>query len=181
MIKLKGTWLIYILIIYILVIIETSFFPQFRFFQVKPDLVLLFVVSVALLKGYWEGAVLGIVAGFFMGIISWNLCGIYMLPYALAGFFAGQIKERVEPDNILVPLLSSLGASALFSFIFWFLGSSLEIIKTTPQDFVNSILFILLNILFSLPIFYFVRFVLFSSDDDVLHKSTSVKGDYLLQ
>ena len=154
----------YFLVIVTFALLQSSFFPQFQIMQTRPDLILLFVISIGLLKGSREGAVTGAGAGIIAGIISWNVWGLYFLVYSLAGFFAGFIPEKVEPDIFIVPLLSGLVGSVGMALIFSVLGPSLDLFYPTGDDLIRTLIFTGWNGFFSIPVFWVSRYVLISPD-----------------
>lgn len=160
----KITPVIYFFTVAAMLIAQMSFFPQLKIGWVKPDLVLLFVISVGLLKGYREGAVTGALAGLMAGVLSWNIWGLYSLVYSLAGFISGLVPEKVEPDNFIIPLISGAAGSVLFSLIFALLGPSLELFYPDSPDFYKSLVFTGWNCIMSIPVFLICRYVLVCSD-----------------
>jgi rod shape-determining protein MreD len=156
----RFSTLIFAITMLIMVLLQTSFFPQFAITRVKPDLVLLFVISVGLLRGVKEGVVAGALGSVITGLVSWNVWGLYFLAYTLAGFTAGVITEKVEPDNFIVPLMSGLLGSVGICLIFALLGPSLELFYLTGEDFYRSLFFVGLNSAFSIPVFLVSRYIL---------------------
>jgi rod shape-determining protein MreD len=73
---------------------------------VKPDLVLVIVITYALLKGPYVGINLGLCAGFFMDLASGNIIGGGVLTKLLAGCAAGILEKTIFKDNLLVPTLA---------------------------------------------------------------------------
>lgn len=162
--KNKTIPIIYFFTVLVMTLLQTSFFPQFKLGWVKPDLVLLFVISVGLIRGYKEAVITGALAGLMAGIISWNIWGLYVLAYSLVGFTAGLVPEKVEPDNLIIPLLSGLSGSLQFSLIFALLGPSLELFYPEGIDFYKSLIFAGWNGFLAVPVFLVCRYVLVTSD-----------------
>lgn len=156
----RASILIYILVIIVMALLQTSFFPQFILLRIKPDLILLFVISIGLLKGYREGIIVGLIGGIITGIVSWNLWGLYILCYCLAGLAAGTVPERVETDNFLVPLLTAVIGSAGFALVFSAVAILLDIYYPTFADLYKIPVFILWNAIFALPVFFICKNVI---------------------
>lgn len=175
------TWLIYIITITMMVIFQTSFFPQFVILRVKPDLVLLFALSVGLLKGYREGAIVGAVAGVITGLISGNLWGIYVLVYSLAGFVAGLVPEKVEPDNIFIPLAVEIGGSVGAALVFALIGKTLNLFIPTTGDYYKALIFLGWNAFFSIPVFWLSRYLLVRPSAKMELEATGMGSDYLIE
>jgi len=171
----RASILIYILVITIMALLQTSFFPQFIILRIKPDLVLLFVISIGLLKGYREGILVGFIGGIITGIVSWNLWGLYILCYCLAGLTAGTIPERIETDNFLVPFLSAIIGSAGFAFVFSGVAILLDIYYPTFADLYKIPVFLIWNAIFALPVFFMCKNVIVPPGRE-LEFDTSVKN-----
>lgn len=156
----KLAWPIYFISIVLLALLQTSFFPQFMLTRVKPDLVLLFVISVGLLRGSREGALTGLLAGIISGVVSWTPWGPYILGYSLVGFAAGIIPEKVELDKVILPLISGMVGSLAFTIIFTLLAMLFDFIQYSPADLYKVVLFLIWNAIFCLPMYYTGKFIL---------------------
>jgi rod shape-determining protein MreD len=178
--KIRLLWVIYIATIIFLALMQTSFLPQFILCRVKPDLVLLFVISTGLLMGFKEGVYVGAAAGLIVGIISQNIWGMYVLVYCLAGFSAGLLTEKVEPDNFVVPLLFGTAASAGSALVFILLGQWLDLFYPGDTEFYKVLVFLAWNAGFSIPVFLVVKYILIGADKDAGHKPQGIKSDYII-
>jgi rod shape-determining protein MreD len=177
----KFSWIIYTVTIIFMLLLQTSFFPQFALLRIKPDIVLLFVLSIGLLKGYREGVIAGAVAGVAAGLISWNIWGFYILCYCLAGFAGGVILEKLEPDNFLVPLFSGACTSAAFALIFLLIGPIFQVYYLQGADIYRSLLFAVVNSAFSIPVFLISKYMLVSPGARMDLKSLGIKSDYVIE
>lgn len=80
----------------------------------KPDLVLVIVISYALLKGPYLGTNIGLFAGFFMDLAAGNIIGVGALCKMLAGFSAGLLEKTIYKDNFLVPVIAAFVGTVIF-------------------------------------------------------------------
>jgi rod shape-determining protein MreD len=104
------------------IVLQASVFPCFALFGAKPDLVLLLVVSTGLRLGYRGGAAMGFIAGLLLGCFSLSPCGAAALIYGVAGFLSGVVRNRTYPDEIVIPLETTLGATLVtFLLSYWIL------------------------------------------------------------
>jgi rod shape-determining protein MreD len=83
-------------------------------FLVKPDLILVIVISYALLKGPYLGTNIGLFAGFFMDLAAGNIIGVGALCKMLAGFSAGLLEKTIFKDNLLVPVIAVFFGTVIF-------------------------------------------------------------------
>lgn len=82
--------------------------------QVTPDLVLIMVVSLGLLRGPDQGLFYGILAGFFMDLLSGNIIGIQTLSKMALGFSSGFMEKNIFKDNVLIPAVTVFAATIVF-------------------------------------------------------------------
>ena len=94
------------------------------------DLPLLFVYSVAMLRGAKAGAVCGLLLGLIQDIFTANVFGFHLLTRTLIGFGCGSIKEIVYRTNYhyhaLFVFCLSLAVRALFIIPQYFLAGGWE-------------------------------------------------------
>lgn len=81
---------------------QTSLFGNISLWGIRPDLVLVVVVAYGLHYGPAPGAVLGLVAGFFVDVYGGRLIGMGGLAKLTAGAVAGLIGETVFRERALV-------------------------------------------------------------------------------
>jgi rod shape-determining protein MreD len=177
----KISWIIYFLTVTTLALLQTSFFPQFRMFFVKPDLLLLFVISVGLIKGYREGVIVGAMAAVLCSLLSWNLLGVYLLGYCLAGFVTGLVPERINADNFIVPLISGLAGTLGFSIIFFVAGSLVEQLYISWSDLYRILVLIFWNGLFSIPVFFVSKFLIIPPGTAINLDAQGIKSSYFIK
>jgi rod shape-determining protein MreD len=92
-----------------------------------PDLVMLVVISLALVQGPNEGAVVGFCGGLLLDVVppAEGQLGRWALVLALVGWFAGRAADAAE-ESALVPVLvvalSSAGSVLLYAGLGYALG-----------------------------------------------------------
>jgi len=71
-----------------------------------PDLLLVVVVSLGLLRGSVAGAVLGFVGGLVVDLLTLETLGVTSLVLTLAGFWAGRYAETTGRDRRFAPVVA---------------------------------------------------------------------------
>ncbi len=111
----------------------------------KPDLVLVTVITYGLLRGAWCGAGLGLAAGLAADLFSGGVLGIGALSRMIAGFLAGLLEKIIFKDNLLVPALALLAGTIVAETIFLLVHSALawhfgSILYLVPRILAISVL-----------------------------------------
>jgi rod shape-determining protein MreD len=82
--------------------------------QVTPDLVLIMVVSWGLLRGPDQGLFFGLLAGFFLDILSGGLIGVQALSKMALGFSSGFMEKTIFKDNLIIPAVTVFVVTLVF-------------------------------------------------------------------
>jgi rod shape-determining protein MreD len=144
------------IIIVLLVSIKYSFFSfkQYTFFyNIIPDLVLIFTVFNGIFFGSYFGMIFGAFAGFTLDMCYINLVGMNLLIYAAIGFLVIIIEKKIDIENFIL--------AGIIIFIYFIIKSVLYLIFGTlyePSEvigyFQNYFIWqLLFTILFSIPVF----------------------------
>lgn len=123
-----------------------------------PDVLLLVVISVGLLRGAVPGALAGFLGGLVIDLLTLDTLGLSSLVLTLAGFWAGRYAEttargRHLPALVAAPAITVL-AAVLASALRYLLGEEVVV----QQALVAALLpTLLLNIALALPVHALVR------------------------
>ena len=83
----------------IVFILQSSVLP-FIFGEVtQPNLILVFVVLIALHMGQKMGITTALIGGFCQDVIIGNFFGVHLLPYLIIAFVCGAIGENIDRDQ----------------------------------------------------------------------------------
>ena len=105
--------------------VQSTFVEKFALFDVRPDLVLLILVYVALSGGHIEGTLLGFFAGFLQDVYAPGHFGLNALAKSIVGFTVGYGHGSIVIENILTRGLILFGAAFghdVFYFVFYHRG-----------------------------------------------------------
>lgn len=123
---MKTKILIYSMCIFLFTIIQSTVLDYIRIFNVKPNLLIVFVVSAALLKGNKEGAVVGFFAGLSQDIASGKVIGFYTLLGMYLGLFIGLLNKRIYRENFLVIVFFTFISTFFYEGAVYLLGTFLK-------------------------------------------------------
>jgi rod shape-determining protein MreD len=105
-------FIVYLLLLGVILILQTTVLEIITIAGIKPDLVMLLVVLSGFLLGTKEGAFLGFVGGIVEDLFSGSYFGLNALSKMAAGYLAGIAGERLYRENIpvatIVTFLTSL-------------------------------------------------------------------------
>ncbi|WP_051585768.1 rod shape-determining protein MreD [Caldanaerobius polysaccharolyticus] len=133
-------------------VIQSTLFRFIGIYGIKPDLMLILVISFALLDGGIEGAILGLFAGFLQDVFFSPGIGMTMIPYFISGLFAGYYNNHVFREKTLTAFVFTLLYSLLFN-----LTMTLEILIVKHSiSVIASIQNILISTLFNCAITLFL-------------------------
>lgn len=107
-----------ILLLISVALIQSTVMPHLTLWGVKPDLMLLVVISWSLLRGAREGIVWGFIGGFCLDLFSGTPFGLSALALLIASFFSGFGEATVFRTHVILPLATVLLASLIYNFIF---------------------------------------------------------------
>ncbi len=145
-------------IVFVAAILEVSVFSDVRILGGVPDLLLVAVVAVALLRG----SILGACAGFFAGLVldtaTLETLGLSSLLLTLIGYWVGRYGETTGRDRTHAPFLSV----AVVTFLYALGGLALRFVLGEPAPARHVLLDTLfqgiaLNLILTLPLYAIVR------------------------
>lgn len=103
--------------IFITLIVQAVVMPSLSIQGIRPDLLLIVVVSASLLYGKEAGVGAGFFAGLLQDLASGNVFGLNLLAKMAVGYLFGLAERKVFKENILLPVLALLLATLLNSAI----------------------------------------------------------------
>jgi rod shape-determining protein MreD len=152
-------------VLFLAVVLQISIFSGVDIFGGRPDLLLVTLVMVALLRGTIFGAVAGFGAGLLYDMGTFGTLGFIALLYTLAGYWIGRYGETTGRDRSHAPLLSVAVVTVLFSFgalmLHFMLGENAPAREVLVESLVPTVL---LNLLIAVPVYAAVRRILRPAD-----------------
>lgn len=140
--------------IFCITLLQTNFMGFIEVYNIKPNLFIILIVSIALLRGNVEGAAVGFFTGLVQDLISGRIIGLYALLGLYIGFIMGSVNKRLYRENILISIFFTFIATIFYELVV-FLTVLLSGINT---DFIKALTTIILpeaiyNGVMSIPIF----------------------------
>jgi rod shape-determining protein MreD len=147
-------------LLFIAAILQVSIFAEVHVLGGVPDLLLVTLVAVALLRGTIVGAAGGFFAGLLVDTATLGQLGLTSLVLTIAGYWIGRYGETTGRDRAHAPFLSVGVVTILYSFglllVHFVLGE-----RAPAGAMLHGLLPTLaLNLLLTAPVYALVRRVL---------------------
>src|SRR5438105_14032459 len=144
-------------LLFLAVLVQVSILGGYSPLGGCPDVLLVVLVSIDLLRGSIFGAIAGFGAGFLADIANLGTLGFTSLLLTVAGFWIGRYGETTARDRFHAPYLSVLVVTVLYAFsalaLRFVLGESVpahQVLTGLPAS-------VLLNLILTLPVYALVR------------------------
>ncbi len=147
-------------LLFVIAILQVSAFSTISLFGGGPDVLLVTLVSIGLLRGSLTGAVAGFAAGLIVDIATLGTLGVTSLLLTLAGYWAGRYGETTGRGQTRAPLVATVAATMLVALggygLYSVLGESVA-----PRSFFSALPATLAwNALLAYPVFRLTRRVI---------------------
>jgi rod shape-determining protein MreD len=163
-------------LLFVAAIAQVSIFSQLHVFGAVPDVLLVTLVSLALLRGSVAGAVGGFFAGLLVDTASLGTLGLTSLVLTLAGYWIGRYGETTGRDRAHAPFVSVAVVTVLYQFgllvVHFVLGESAPA-GAVARSLVPAIV---LNLILTAPIYALVRRLLRPAQREELTAEVQLLG-----
>jgi rod shape-determining protein MreD len=145
-------------LLFAVAILQVAVFNSVSIFGGTPDVLLVTLIAVSLLRGSVAGAVGGFFAGLVVDTATLETLGLTSLLLILAGYWTGRYGETTGRDKTHAPLL----AVGVITVLYTILGLVLRFLLGEGES-VAHVLFhtlppeLLLNLLVTVPVYAFTR------------------------
>ncbi len=105
--------LLWVILAVFLYVVQCSLIPIVTMNGIKPDLLMIAVLSTGLLTGKEKGVAVGFFFGMLADLASGGVFGLHTLSKMAIGYGAGLLERKVFKENILLPLLAVMVATVI--------------------------------------------------------------------
>ncbi len=145
-------------LVFVAALLQATIVAGMDIFGGAPDLLLLTLIGIALLRGSVAGAVAGFCGGLLLDILTLDTLGVTSLLLAVAGYWTGRYGETTGRDRAHAPLLAVVVVTvlvALFGYGLHFLiGEEVSARRVVVETLLPSVG---LNLLLAVPVFAVCR------------------------
>lgn len=107
------------LILIVNLIFDSTIFQYSRIMGIKPDFIIVIVVSYAILRGSSYSSIIGLTAGILVDMMYGKVFGINAISYMITGYVIGMIHENVFKDSVLPAIIFNFAAVFVCQHIFF--------------------------------------------------------------
>jgi rod shape-determining protein MreD len=144
-------------LLFVAAVFQVSDFSQIDVFGAAPDLLLVTLVAVSLLRGSVAGATGGFFAGLIVDTASLGTLGLTSLVLTIGGFWIGRYGETTGRDRAHAPYLSIAVVTVIYEVgllvVHFVLGES----APAGAVFASLLPAVILNLIVTGPIYALVR------------------------
>jgi rod shape-determining protein MreD len=163
-------------LLFVAAVAQVSIFAQLHVFGAVPDLLLVSLVAMALLRGSVVGAVGGFFAGLVVDTATLGTMGLTSLVLTLAGYWIGRYGETTGRDRAHAPFLSVAVVTVLYELgllvVHFVLGESAPA-GAVVRSLVPAIV---LNLILTAPIYALARRLLRGAEREELSAEVQLLG-----
>lgn len=123
---MKHRVIIYTLCIVLITVLQTTIIDYISISGIKPNLLLVFVVSVALLRGNVEGAVIGFTTGLILDMLFGRVLGFFALLGFYLGIVIGSVNRRLYRENFLVAIFLTFVSTVVYEGLVYLLNAFMK-------------------------------------------------------
>ncbi len=117
---MKIKILFYALTILIIILIQSTILEYLSILNIQPNIMIVFIICIALLNGNIEGASVGFAAGLLQDMLFGYSVGFYALLGMYLGYAAGSSNKRLYKEHLIVAVLFTFIWSFAYEFAFYF-------------------------------------------------------------
>ena len=145
-------------LVFVAALLQATIVPGLDILGGTPDLLLLTLIGIALLRGAMTGAVAGFCGGLLLDILTLDTLGVTSLVLALAGYWTGRYAETTGRERAHAPLLAVLVVTVLATFLgyglHFLIGEEVSARRVVVETLLPTVG---LNLLFAVPVFSLCR------------------------
>ncbi len=148
-------------LVFVAAILQASVFSSVTILNGTPDLLLVTIICIALLRGPVVGALAGFWGGLLLDVANLETLGVTSLLLTIAGYWTGRYGETTGRDRAHAPFLSV----AVITFLYALGSLAFHFVLGEPapaRTVLWTTLFqgIVLNLILTWPVYRIVRLVL---------------------
>lgn len=119
-------YITYVALILINFILQTTVFNYIEIIGVKPNTMLILIVSFSFMRGEIEGGIIGFFSGLLTDSFFGQFLGLNAFIGLTVGFLCGKIFNEFYKDSIMIPFFLTFIFNIFYGFLFFFFNAFLR-------------------------------------------------------
>ncbi len=156
-------FLLQIIIILALIVFQVSVYPYFHIYNAFPNLILVIILIISILKGYKQGLLWIIFGGFLLDIYSYNNpVGISILALLLIAYLSAKLSQNIfQKNSIYSIIIIGIEGTLIYQLL---IVLTLAVIGVEFQFGFFQVLFqVIYNLIILIPLFWLIKKVSFNA------------------
>ena len=159
-----------LILIFACFIVQTTILGAFTFTNIKPNMMLVLIVSFALMHGSRTGIWMGFVSGFLIDLFYGSLFGFNALLFMYIGFVVGKMYQVVFDEDIRVAIfavcVSDLAYNVIYYIIKFIFGIKYNFFAYFGHIAVPEIIYTLIITIIFYRLFYWINKKLLADEQE---------------
>ena len=120
---MKKKLIFYFFFILLFLLLQTTLLHHVAIYGVVPNILLVFIIVTALLRGDAEGSAVGFFAGLFVDMMFGNILGFYALLGLYLGIAVGATNKKIFRENILIAVFFTFVYSLAYESLVYIINN----------------------------------------------------------
>lgn len=112
-------YITYFIILILSFIFQSTFFEYIQLVDIKPNAMLIVIVSIAYIRGEKEGAIAGFTGGLMQDCFFSMYVGSNVFLYTLIGYICGMLCKGFYKENFFIAVGVITGATFVYGFMYY--------------------------------------------------------------
>lgn len=112
-------YIIYLFILIFAMVFQSTFFEYIQLVDIKPNLMLITIVSFAYIRGEKEGGIIGFTGGLLQDCFFGLYVGSNTFIYSVIGYICGNICKGFYKENFFIATGIITGATLIYNFMYY--------------------------------------------------------------
>jgi len=125
--KSFGRYIPLIILFILALVLQETWVPAIAIGGVQPDLLLYFVVFIAIFKKPHEAAIAGAIIGLIDDLLIGKYLGLHMLSYMITGYLVAYFGGRFYKENYIIPLATVFAGGIVSGFCYLFFSQLISL------------------------------------------------------
>lgn len=120
---MRAKIITYSILIFIMALLQSTIFNYLEIYNVKPNLLIILIVSVALMSNNIEASFVGFFCGLVQDMATGKVLGFYALLGMYLGFCIGSLNKKLNRENFLIHLFFIFLSTIVYEYTVYLLNS----------------------------------------------------------